>query len=131
MLRKGNQVLQHVVKRVMELNVVLQKKQGRETAEWALKDCKAKQRGIRFKITGCYNRIQNIVTNTLSRRDAEKQLTDACTLSGELETIHDRIIELLDDGVAMNVARAWNTQHLTYSSAVDGASAMAENYLLQ
>ncbi|KZS19521.1 Uncharacterized protein APZ42_014015 [Daphnia magna] len=29
------------------------------------------------------------------------------------------------------MARAQNTQHLTYASAVDGASAMVENYLLQ
>ncbi|XP_032791657.2 uncharacterized protein LOC116928674 [Daphnia magna] len=97
-------------------------------AEWTLEACKAKQRGIRFKITGCYNRIQNIVTNTLSRRDAEKQLTDSRKLLGELETIHDLIIELVDDD---DVARAQNTQHLTYASAVDGASAMVENYLLQ
>ncbi|KAK4037433.1 hypothetical protein OUZ56_029466 [Daphnia magna] len=97
-------------------------------AEWTLEDCKAKQRGIRFKISGCYNRIQNIVTNTLSRRDAEKQLTDSRKLLGELETIHDLIIELVDDD---DMARAQNTQHLTYASAVDGASAMVENYLLQ
>jgi hypothetical protein len=48
---------------------------------------------------------------------------------GELETIHDRIIEHRPDGD--DVTRAWNTQNLTFSSAVDGASAMPENYLLQ
>jgi hypothetical protein len=69
------------------------------------------------------------VTTTLSHLDAEKQLTDACNLLGELETIHDWIIEHRLDGDY--VARAWNTQHLTYSSAEDGASAMPENYLLQ
>ena len=88
-----------------------------------------KQRGIRYKITGCHNRIQNIVKNNLSRRDAEKHLNDARNLLGDLERIHDRIIDLVgDDDVA---ATAQNTQHLAYASTVDAASAMVENYLLQ
>ncbi|EFX67252.1 hypothetical protein DAPPUDRAFT_115590 [Daphnia pulex] len=97
-------------------------------AQWALEACKAKQRGIRYKITGCHTRNQNIVTNNLSRRDAEKHLNDARNLLGDLERIHDRIIELVDDD---DVAATQNTQHLAYASTVDAASALVKNYLLQ
>jgi hypothetical protein len=96
-------------------------------AEWTLEACKGKHRGIRYEITGCHNPIQNIVTKNLSRRDAKKHLNDACYLLGDLERIHDRIIELVDDD---DVAATQNTQYLAYASTVDAASAMVENYLL-
>ena len=41
-------------------------------------------------ITVCHTLITNIVRRRLSRRDAEKQLTDAQTLLGELETVNDQ-----------------------------------------
>ncbi|EFX75752.1 hypothetical protein DAPPUDRAFT_323077 [Daphnia pulex] len=60
-------------------------------AEWALEACKAKQRGIRYKITGCHTRIQNIVTNNLSRRDAKKHLNDARNLLGDIKRGDSRL----------------------------------------
>lgn len=96
-------------------------------AEWSLEMCKARQRVIRYKITGSYNRINNIVTKRLSRRDAKKHLAEARGLLGDMETIHDRIVKLLDDD---GVVIAQNTRHLTYASTVDGASSLVENYVL-
>ncbi|KAI9565123.1 hypothetical protein GHT06_008892 [Daphnia sinensis] len=73
-----------------------------------LVDCKARQKVVRRKITDLHTRINAIVS--------------------ELEAIHDRIIELLDedDVAAVNIQ---TTQHLTYASFVDSASSLVENYL--
>ncbi|XP_045034560.1 uncharacterized protein LOC123475636 [Daphnia magna] len=80
-----------------------------------------------FRITGCHTRISNIVTAELSRRDAEKHLANVRGLLGELENIHDRIIELIDDD---DVLTQQNVQHLTYAKVVDNCSSLVENYLL-
>ena len=98
-----------------------------DVSTWNLEDCKAKQKSIRYRITGCHTRITNIVRRHLSRRDAEKQLTDARNLLGELETINDRILELLEE----DLGDAQNTQHLTYDTTVDNASALVETYLVK
>ncbi|KAI9551305.1 hypothetical protein GHT06_002505 [Daphnia sinensis] len=94
---------------------------------WTLEACKTRQRVLRFRITGCHTRISNIVTAGLSRRDAEKHLADVRGLLGELENIHDRIIELIDDD---DVLTQQNVQHLTYAKVVDNCSSLVENYLL-
>ncbi|KAI9562447.1 hypothetical protein GHT06_009880 [Daphnia sinensis] len=72
--------------------------------------------------------VNAIVSGGLSRRDAERHLVDTRAFLGELEAIHDRIIELLDedDVAAVNTQ---TTQHLTYASTVDSASSLDENYL--
>jgi hypothetical protein len=96
-------------------------------ATWTLEVCKTKQRSIRYKITGCHTRITNIVRRRLSRRDAEKQLMDARTLLGELEAVNDRILALNEE----ELGEDQNTQHLTYATTVDNASALVETYLEQ
>jgi hypothetical protein len=95
---------------------------------WTLDACKGRQKVVRFRITGCHNRINHIVTTGLSRRDAENHLADARVLLGELETIHDRIIELVDED---DVLTQQNNQHLLYAQTIDNCLALVENYLLQ
>ncbi len=97
-------------------------------AEWTLEACKARQRVVRYRITGCHNRIKHIVTTHLSRRDAENHLADARVLLGELETIHDRIVKLIDDD---DVLTQQNSQHLMYARTIDNCSSLVEeDYLV-
>ena len=100
---------------------------GENVSTWDLEVCKAKQKSIRYKITGCHTRISNIVRRHLSRRDAEKQLMDARAHLGDLEIVNDRILQLIDE----DLGDAQNTQHLTYATTVDNASALVETYLTQ
>ncbi len=96
---------------------------------WDLDTCKARQKVVRRKITSLHIRVNAIVTGGLFRRDAEKHLNEARTFLGELEVIHDRMIELLDevDDAAVNTQ---TTQHQTYANHVDSASSLVENYLI-
>ena len=94
---------------------------------WTLDDCKKRQKLVRSRITGCHTRINHIVTTGLSRRDAEKLLADGRVLLGELETIHDRIVELVDEDDALTQQ---NNQHLLYAQTIDNCSALVEDYLL-
>ena len=94
---------------------------------WTLDDCKKRQKLVRSRITGCHTRINHIVTAGLSRRDAEKLLADGRVLLGELETIHDRIVELVDED---DVLTQQNNQHLLYAQTIDNCSALVEDYLL-
>ncbi|XP_046459823.1 uncharacterized protein LOC124206177 [Daphnia pulex] len=94
---------------------------------WTLDVCKGRQKVVRSRITGCHTRINHIVTAGLSRRDAEKLLADARVLLGELETIHDRVIELVDDN---DVLTQQNNQHQLYAQTIDNCSALVEDYLL-
>ena len=68
-----------------------------DVSTWNSEECKAKQKSIRYLITRCHTRINNIVRWRLSRRDAEKYLTDALNLLGELDTINDQILELIEE----------------------------------
>ena len=95
-----------------------------DVSTWNLEECKTKQKSILYWITRCHTRINNIVRRRLSRRDSEKQLTDARNLLGELETINDRILELTEE----ELGDAQNTQHMTYATTVENASALVETY---
>ena len=59
-------------------------------SEWTLEDCKARQKGVRTRITVSHSRINHIVQQRLSRRDAEKLLAEARVYLGELEELNDR-----------------------------------------
>jgi hypothetical protein len=83
----------------------------------------------RFSVTASLvvTLAQQPVTTGLSRRDAEKHLADARVLFGELETIHDRIIELVDEDAVLTQQ---NNQHLLYAQTIDNCSALVEDFLL-
>lgn len=93
---------------------------------WSFDQCKKRQKVLRSKVTSCHNRIKNIVTKKLSRRDSEKQLYDARGFLGELDRVQDRLLELLDE----EDHEAQINEHTIWAGKVDDSSSLVESYLL-
>jgi hypothetical protein len=68
-----------------------------DIAAFTIDQCRAHQKVLRFKITGCCTRMRKVITNKLSRREATRLLDEARTLLGDSGPINDRLLELLEE----------------------------------
>ena len=66
-----------------------------DIATLTIDQCRARQKVLRQKITGCCTRMRKVITNKLSRREATRLLDEARTLLGDSGPINDRLLELL------------------------------------
>lgn len=98
-----------------------------DTSTWTLAVCKSRQTVLRSRITSCHTRICKIVDKSLSRRDVEKHLADARVYLGDLDSVHDWILELHDKDV--DLVNSQTQDHQRYAGKVDATSALVERYL--
>jgi hypothetical protein len=98
---------------------------GEDITTLTLDQCKGKQKLLRSKITGCCTRIRRVIDGKLSRREAERLLTEVRAHLEENRPLKDQLIELLDEeeGVTQH------EQFLRYGGTVDEMADAVTDYL--
>ena len=97
-----------------------------DISAWPESQCRTKQKTLRSKITTTCKRIAAIVVKKQSKRDAERLMDELRIVMGDLQTVNDRIIEILDPGTAEY--KKQEDEHLDYCGLLDTASGDIEAY---
>ncbi|KAI9553677.1 hypothetical protein GHT06_021605 [Daphnia sinensis] len=99
--------------------------QSEDIDNLTLEQCKARQRQLRHKITGCCTRTRRVIASKLSRREAERLLAEARGHLSDSSLINDRLLELLND----EEGGIQHEQFLRYGGDIDSMAEAINNYL--
>ncbi|KZR98523.1 Uncharacterized protein APZ42_006012, partial [Daphnia magna] len=99
--------------------------QSEDINNLTLEQCKARQRQLRHKITGCCTRTRRVIASKLSRHEAERLLEEARGHLFDSSLINDRLLELLND----EEGGVQHEQFHRYGGDIDSMAEAINDYL--